>query len=178
MNERIEKWVESSRWETGVVGFPRLDHLERLVERCDPWLQVVSGPVTGCMHLPATNQVEIAIAHDLDQAGYEVALAEELGHALFTHGLAAAIRHQRPVLAQANERRDEAIARAFREAWFLPASLVLAYWYQPTYLRWMSGRPWQWVKRRRDALWPLALPDASLPAWLDPPAWAMNLEPL
>lgn len=178
MIERVEKWVEAARWETDVRAFPRLAHLERLVERSAPWLELAEGEETLTIHLPEQGLVLITMERGLDPDSYEWALAEELGHALFTHGLAAAVRRQRPPLARRNEQLDEGIASAFREAWFLPASLVLARWRAPWTIVRESGCSYAFVQRRRSDLWPLTLPDAGLPAWLDPPAWAIHLPSL
>jgi hypothetical protein len=102
---------------------------------------------------------------------YEEVLAHELGHGLFCCGLADFVRgtdwrsEKIQRLARGTERKEEGLAHQFALAWFLPAPLVLAAWFEPWRIERESGCPAAWVNQRRRELWGIAVGWEPVPEW-------------
>ncbi|HTE18796.1 MAG TPA: hypothetical protein VK689_10510, partial [Armatimonadota bacterium] len=131
MNRWVEERVEAVRLALRIGGFPADEDLYRLVEWLDGCVVLRHGavPVGMCVHREDHRGV-ITLPLGLTGPERDHVLAEELGHYLLTHGMAVLLRQTAPEdlrlyrLARRWEWHDEALAREFVQAWYLPSRLV------------------------------------------------------
>jgi hypothetical protein len=131
VNRWVEERVEAIRMALRIREFPAEVDLYRLVEWLDGCVILRHGAVsTGrCVHREDHRGV-ITLPLGVAGAALDQILAEELGHYLLTRGMGALLRQMGPEdrrslrSARRWEWRDEALAREFLHAWYLPSAQV------------------------------------------------------
>jgi hypothetical protein len=131
VNEWVEERAAAIRLALRIPGFPEEADLYRLIDWLDGcvvlrWAEVSAGY---CVHREDHRGV-ITLPRRVPDREVDRILAEEIGHYLLTHGMAALLRQMAPEdarilrLARRWEWRDEVLAREFVQAWHLPSRLV------------------------------------------------------
>jgi hypothetical protein len=171
MNRWVEERVEAIRLALRLREFPEDGDLYRLVEWLDGCiiLRQAPVPVGMCVHRDDHRAV-ITLPEGVSGPERDLVLAEELGHYLLTCGMAALLRGMSEDdpkvlrIARRWEWRDEALAREFVQAWFLPSQLVQEL-EDDEELCYRSRCAWEVVRRRRESLGGQVVRLAGPPRW-------------
>jgi hypothetical protein len=167
----VEERSEGFRLALRIRGFPTEADLYRLVDRLDGCiiLRHSGVPAGMCVHREDGRGV-ITLPADAEGRELDHILAEEVGHYLLTRGMANLLRQmaaddQRVFhLARRWDWHDEALAREFVRAWYLPSRLVQQA-LEDEELASQSGCSLEIVRERRQSLARQVVEIRDMPRW-------------
>lgn len=170
MSNWIEERCEAIRLALRIPSFPTEQDLYRLFD----WL----GGNVVLRHAPTErprcrfgrSACTVTLPKRLLGGQFDMAACHELGHVLLTKGMGALLRQISDLraverLAQKWDLQDEARARRFVMAWYLPSPLCRAFHWDPEQLEWESGCARDMVDQRLRQLRRQVTTLDEAPAW-------------